>query len=148
MGSKTSKSLIRTELAREIKEREKEVLRLKAAVGKIPMLEGEIAVLQGSLKLFQGHDEVVKMRPQSHLFNNDGSNNGAPPLSSIVYKILKQANRPLGAGEVVALGPTNGKTINYRSLTSMMSVSIKSRKQFYREGSGKDGKYGLLEWKE
>lgn len=134
-------------IKREIQEREKEVLRLRATVVKISILEREIIQLRGSLKLFQGNDEAGKTRPQPHLFNN-GSDNGSPPLPSIVYKILKQADRPLGAGEVVALGPTNGKTINYRSLTSMMSVRIKQGKQFYREGSGKEGKYGLLEWKE
>lgn len=147
MLDRDPKTVAINELSRELKERENELARLKESISKISLLEGEIATLQASLKLLRGHDEHEGVGPQPSLANH-ASNGNSLSLPSIVYKILKQANRPLGPGEVVELGPTNGKTINYHSLTSMMSAKIYNGELFYREGSGKDGKYGLLEWKE
>lgn len=145
MSQQNSKAVAISELTRELKEREREAMRLREAIGRIAALEGEISTLQASLKLLQGHAETGESA-QPHLFNH--SKNGSSSLSSVVYSILKQANRPLGAGEVVTLGAAHGKTINYQSLTSMMSEKINAGKLFYREGTGRDGKYGLLEWKD
>lgn len=146
VNEKNAKTLVINELTREIKEREEEASRLKAMVQKIAAIEGEITTLRSSLSLLQGNVEAGAVKPQAHLFNN-GASNGAQSLPSIAYRILKQANRPLGASELVSMALIDGDEINYHSLTSMMSAKIKNGSQFYREGSGKDGKYGLLEWK-
>ena len=145
MNERSPKTIAINEISRELKEREHEAMRLREAVGRIAALDGEIATLRASLKLLQGQVESNESISQSNLFNGSASESAALP--AIVYKILKQAKKPLGASEVVALGQKDGKTINYRSLTSMMSQKISGGKLFYRDGSGKDGKYGLLEWK-
>ena len=101
-------------------------------------------VVPGSLAMIRGADDIgEKGKAPAKL----SLTNGASSLSSTVYKILKQAGKPLGPKEIVLLGPTNGRTINYQSLTGLMAGKIKQGKQFYREGSGKNSKYGLLELK-
>jgi hypothetical protein len=135
-----SKTAAISELAKQIKERERELKRLQDGLRLIPALQEQIKMLEGSVAMIQGKHGKEPKKAQVRL----PLSNGAPSTTrTLVYQILKQAGKTLGPSEIIPLGLSHGKTIKYGTLTSMMAGRIKQEKEFYRDEAGK---YGLREW--